>query len=125
MYKDKQFHRLWLPEMAPKVRELGRFAATLKPFLEAHRNMPYRVQTVSMRLLDFYLDFWVGVAEPIALAAEGKRREAALLFRPFFDEYGKREVEFQTYYDHYNVGAAYSARLFYGRSNGSNNIPEL
>ncbi len=125
MYKDKEFHRLWVPEMAPKVRELGRFAATLKPFLEAHKNMPMRVQTVSMRLLDFYLDFWIGIAEPIALVAEGKRREAAELFRPFFDEYAKREVYFQTCYDHFNVGAGYAGRYFYMRSGGGDNIPEV
>ena len=75
-------------------------------------------------LLDFYLDFWIGIAEPIALAAEGKRREAALAFRPFFDEYGKREVYHQTCYDHFNVGAGYAGRYFYMRSGGGNNTPE-
>ena len=56
--------------------------------------------------------------------AEGKRREAALLFRPFFDEYGKREAYFQTCYDHFNVGAGYAGRYFFMRSGGGNNIPE-
>ncbi len=121
---DKEFHRLYNPEMAEKARELGRFAATFKPFLASHKNMPYRVQTVSMRLLDFYLDFWVGVAEPVALMAEGKRREAALAFRPFFDEYGKREVYYQTCYDHFNVGAGWAGRYFFVRSGGGDNIPE-
>ena len=124
-YIDKNFHRLYNVEMAPKARELGRFAATFKPFLEAHKNMPYRVQTFSMRLLDFYLDFWTGVAEPIALAAEGKRREAAELFHPFFKKYGEREVYFQTCYDQYNVGQGYAARYFYASYEGGTNIPEV
>jgi hypothetical protein len=123
-YIDKAFHRLYKPGMEEKARELGRFAASFKPFLEKHRNMPCRVQTVSMRLLDFYLDFLVGVAEPIALAAVGKRREAALAFHTFFDEYGKREVYFQTCYDHFNVGAGYAGRYFYAKSKGGTNIPE-
>ena len=124
--KNKDIHRMYDPDMQEKLRELGRVAASFKPFLEAHKNMPKRAQTVAMRLLAFHLDFWAGVAEPLALKCTGENeREAALRFHAFFDEYGKREVEFQTYYDHYNVGAAYSARLFYGRSNGSNNIPEL
>jgi hypothetical protein len=124
--KNKDIHRMYDPDMQEKLRELGRVAASFKPFLEAHKNMPKRAQTVAMRLLAFHLDFWAGVAEPLALKCTGEQeREAALRFHAFFDEYGKREVEFQTYYDHYNVGAAYSARLFYGRSNGSNNIPEL
>ncbi len=124
MSKDKEFHRLYDPEMAPKVRALGKFAADFKPFLAAHRNMPYRTQTVSMRLLDFYLDFWIGITEPIALMAEGKRREGAIAFEPFFREYGKREVYFQTCYDHFNVGCAWAARYFYVRSGGMSNIPE-
>lgn len=123
--KDPDFHRLYDPEMAPRVRELGRFAATFKPFLAAHKNMPMRAQTVSMRLLDFYLDFLLGVAEPIALAAEGKRREAATLFGAFFDEYAKREAYFETCYDHFNVGLGYAGRYFYMHSGGGNNIPEI
>jgi len=123
--KDPDFHRLYDPEMAPRVRELGRFAATFKPFLAAHKNMPMRTQTVSMRLLDFYLDFLLGVAEPIALAAEGKRREAATLFGAFFDEYAKREAYFETYYDHFNVGLGYAGRYFYMHAGGGNNIPEI
>jgi hypothetical protein len=77
-----------------------------------------------MRLLDFYLDFVIGLTEPVALAAEGKRREAAIASEPFFREYGKREVYLQTCYDHFNVGCAYAARYFYVRSGGMSNIPE-
>ena len=123
-YIDKDFHRLYRPEMEEKARELGRVAASFKPFLEKHKNMPLRAQTVSMRLLDFYLDFWVGVSEPIALAAVGKRREASLAFHAFFNEYGKREIYFQTCYDHFSVGQGFSARYFYGKYKGGANIPE-
>ena len=48
----------------------------------------------------------------------------ALAFHTFFDEYGKREIYFQTCYDHFNVGQGWSARYFYGKYKGEANIPE-
>ncbi len=120
---DRSVHRLYNPDMAPRLRELGRMAASFIPFAEAHKNSSMRVQAVAMRLLGFYLEFWAGIAEPLALKCTGKsERDAALMFHRFFEEYGKREIYYQTCYDHFNVGHGFAARYFHG---SATNIPEV
>ena len=68
--------------------------------------MPWRVQTVAMRLLRHHTDFCAGFAKFMATKCLGKDAEAKAEAVEFLAEFGKREVEIEHYYDHYMANAA-------------------
>ena len=65
-----------------------------------HRNMPYRVQTISVRLLTKHMEFCRGLAAALALKCVGKDQEAKASFESFMDHFGSYEVAMERYYDH-------------------------
>ena len=83
------------------------------PFVEANRNQTYRPQSVMMRVLKRYLEFWRGIGECFALKCTGKQeKEAYLKFHAFYRDFGRYELEMERYYDHYMVGYGYVNRYF-------------
>ena len=61
--------------------------------------MPYRVQTVSVRLLEMHAEYAKLLATALIPKTQGKDDEADLLFDTMIAEVGKKEVYFQTCYD--------------------------
>ena len=76
------------------------------------RNMPYRVQTVAVRLLVDYADYCTGVAGFFALRCTGKVQEARAAYNAFKEEFGKRELSIERYYDHFEATHAF-LQMFY------------
>ena len=66
----------------------------------AYRNMPHRVQTVSVRLLMRHMEFCRGLAAALALKCTGKDSEAKESFTQFMEHFGSYEVSMERYYDH-------------------------
>lgn len=121
--KDRE-HRLYNPAMTERLRSLPAKVESFEPFVEAHKNMPKRVQTVAMRLLGRYLEFWKGIAEPLALKSESEAEEAGVPeFFAFMEKYGAYEIEMERYYDHRSMlGSAYHDNYFY---KVEGNIPDV
>ena len=113
-YVDKTISRIHNPAMVPKLEELKRRIEEFKPYVREHMNMPKRAQSVAMYLLSIYLDFWTGLIPSLALAAAGNRREGAIVFHDFFDEFLKTEPEIKAYCDHLNIACAFADTYFYG-----------
>ena len=111
--RDESVSLLYDPSMEEGLRGLAEAAEKFVPFVDANRNQRYRPQSVMMRILKRYLEFWRGIAECFALKCTGTHeKEAYLKFHEFFASFGAYEVEIERYYDHYMVGYGYVNRYF-------------
>ena len=63
-------------------------------------NSEYRVQTVSVRVLEYFIEYLRLLKKPLQLKALAKDEEALDLFEEFCAEFGKREIAIDPYYDH-------------------------
>ena len=88
------------PAMEEKLLSLVPIAKEFEERLDAHKNMPVRVQTVAMRLLKLHAQYVQGLAQAMALKSLGKDAEAKDAALSFFAEFGKNEVAWERYYDH-------------------------
>ena len=109
---DKDMGKYYNPVMADKFRAVKPIVDEYMPFVEAHKNMPLRSQTVSYRILRRYLEFCVGFSDAMILKSIGLGDEAKKVFDEFFLEFGKYELEMERCYDHYNFGNALKKRIF-------------
>ncbi|MBR4888597.1 MAG: DUF4838 domain-containing protein [Clostridia bacterium] len=100
------------PAMEEKFLAVKGVAEALKEALLPFRNMPYRVQTVAVRLLVDYADYCTGVAGFFALRCTGKVQEARAAYNAFKEEFGKRELSIERYYDHFEATHAF-LQMFY------------
>ena len=99
------------PEEAQKMRGIHELTAKITPFIEAHKNMPYRAQTVAYRLLARYTELWEKMSKPLILKALGADVEATEAFRNFLEDFGKYEVEIERYYDQHMFGMGFDKRF--------------
>lgn len=93
--------------LIPLLEEVGEICKGTADELKDYRNMPYRVQTVSVRLLDFHMKFCLGLADAFKKKASGEDEEAARDYREFINNFGKYEKEIEGYYDHFIVHSAF------------------
>jgi len=94
-YYDHKYNSRREPEPVSALTE------QLEQDLAGHRNMPFRVQTVAVRLLTEHAAFCRGLSAALALKCVGKGREAKQAFRDFMDTFGGREAAMERYYDHF------------------------
>ncbi len=111
------------PEIAAKMREVASICDEFAPFVEEHKNMPYRAQTVSYRILRRYLNYCKNVAELLALKAEGQEHLAKAEWNKFRIEFGKYELEMERCYDQQMCMASLS-RIFHNISVASKDKAE-
>ena len=96
--RDKSQH--FRPEMEEKLLSVEPLTREFEQVLEAYKNMPYRVQTVSVRMMILYMEYLRGYANAMALKAVGKDDEAQVAAKAFWNEFGKNELAWERYYDH-------------------------
>ncbi|MBQ9099392.1 MAG: DUF4838 domain-containing protein [Clostridia bacterium] len=87
------------PDHVASLQSVHEITAAIAPVLEAHKNMPYRAQTVAVRLLQKHLEYCNGLADMWVLKAQGKDQEAIAAYQAFLESFGRYEVEIQTYFD--------------------------
>ena len=100
------------PAMAESLRKMPEIAQEYKEFLEAHRVMPYRAQTVAFKLLRYYMEYCEGVAAALIPKCYGAGAEAKELFEKFYNSFGRHEPEIATCYDQFLAPWAFSSRIF-------------
>ena len=108
----------------PHARDLRRIPAlveSFRPFVEAHRRMPRRVQTVALRLLWYYLEYCERLSGIFAVKCFGATNEAERLLKEFLLDFGKYELGMQQYYDHFMMAKAFERIL----CREKDNIPGL
>ena len=96
--RSKTVH--YRPEMEEKLLSVEPLTRELEEKLAAYKNMPYRVQTVSVRLMLLYMEYLRGTANAMALKAVGKDEEAHQAAKAFWEDFGKNEIAWERYYDH-------------------------
>ena len=87
-------------------------AEEAKEFLEAHKNMPMRAQTVAYKLMRLYMEYCVGLSKCLIPKCYGAGKEAKEAFEAFLADFGRHEVEIETYYDQYLAGYAFDSKVF-------------
>ena len=81
-------------------RQLGKgHIRTCHPADTLH-NMPYRVQTVAVRLMQQYAVYCRGLAQVMAAKCTGRDQAARDAAKVFWNEFGKQELALERYYDH-------------------------
>ena len=91
------FHK---PEMEAQLLSVSEVCDKYDELFRQHRNMPYRVQTVAMRLLTKHIRFCRGFAACMAIKCIGKDAEAKDAAKAFLSDFGKQELAIERYYDH-------------------------
>jgi len=99
------------PPMAEKLRRVPEIVAEFRPFVDSHKNMPYRAQTVAYRLLNYFLEFVEGYSKFMVIKSLGGAKEAKEMCMKFMDDFGRHEVAIERYYDQRNFGAAMNWRI--------------
>ena len=87
-------------EMAEKLSQVAPLTERFAEELAAFKNMPYRAQTVSVRLLLRYMEYLRGFADCLKWKALGQDQEAKAAAAAFWQDFGKYELELDRYYDH-------------------------
>ena len=111
------------PDMAESLKQIEGIVDEFAPFVEAHKNMPYRAQTVSYRILRRYLEYCKGVAKALILKANGEEYAAKACFDKFRVDFGKYELEMERCYDQQMCISALS-RIFNAISDKSKDNAE-
>lgn len=101
-------NQFYKPEMEEKLLAVDGITREYENKFAAFRNMPKRVQTVSMRLLMRHCELCRGLAKALALKCVGKDVEAKNAINEFMNEFGKYEQSMERYYDHRQHVAAYA-----------------
>ena len=98
---DRTNGKFFDPSRVERMESIITVAKNAKKYIDEHTNCPMRVQTVSMQLLGHHAEYCEGLAKCMIPKCQGKHDEAQRAFRTFFEEYGKREVAIERYYDQY------------------------
>ncbi len=117
---DKSVGMYYNPAVGEKLRKVAGYVAEFAPFVEAHKNMPMRVQTVSYRLLNRYLEYVEKMAAFVTVKAFGAGKEAKKMYRDFLVDFGRHELEIERYYDHVIFGKAMEWRVLKKEEEGFN-----
>jgi len=105
---DKSISDFYNPAHAESLRGVKQIVSDFRPFLEAHMNMPMRVQTVSYRILYRYLEYCEKISYIMTLKCMGGNTEAADAYTQFLDDFGKYELELDRYYDQALYGTTFA-----------------
>ena len=109
---DRRISKTYNPAYAPLLRRVPDVVKEARPFIEAHKNMPMRAQTVSYRLMRYYLEYCEGLARCLTLKCLGAHKEAKEEFVKFYTEFGKYEIEIERYFDHFIMALVFEAHIF-------------
>lgn len=97
---DPSRGRFYNPDHAETLKTIRTIAAEGRAIAEQNRNLPVRVQTVSMRLLLRHAEYCERLADIMTAKAMGEDAEAHELWDSFRRDFGRYEFEMERYFDH-------------------------
>jgi len=98
--KDPEISPVFDPEHAKSIEKAYGIVDEGMELIKSHYNSKYRIQTVSVRILEKHAKYAKLVADALIPKAMGKDDEADELFRVIQDEMGKEELSIERWYDH-------------------------
>ena len=100
---DKYHNEAIIPKLEKAIELSDKFVEDILPY----KDMPYRVQSVAIRLLRYYAEYIKGMAKAFILKAQKKDNEAKEFYDKFYAEFGKKEIEIEAYYDQHIAKIAF------------------
>ena len=101
-------NQYYKPELEAQLLSVDQITRDYEEKFAAYKNMPKRVQTVSLRLLRRHCQLCRGLAGAMALKCVGRDKDAKAEIGRFMGEFGKLEQSMERYYDHRQHVAAYA-----------------
>ena len=88
------------PKMAKQIASVREITKDGRKLIAEHYNSDYRIRTVSVRLLEYHAEFCELLSDWLSAKADGELEKAAKLYEKARIQCGKREIEFEKYFDH-------------------------
>ena len=88
------------PEKVDDLKAVKEVVAEGRKLIAEHYNSDYRVRTVSVRLLEFHADYAEMFADALVSKCVGDDEKALEKYEIMRAECGRRELEFERWYDH-------------------------
>ena len=101
---DKYHDKKMIPLLKDAIALCDQLDEDIKPY----RTMPYRVQTVAVRLLGYYTEYLRGLANAFILKAGGDDTAAKKYYDEFFAAFGAKERDIEPYYDQSLIPIAFN-----------------
>ena len=89
------------PEMAERISKIREITKEGRALIEKYYDCEYYVQTLALNLLKFHADFCDMISDWMCANALGNFERAVELYELAKNELGKKEAEFERYYDHF------------------------
>ncbi len=99
MSKDSAKGSYYNPEVAATAAKIPALVEEFSAFVEAHRVCEKRAETVSYKLLRYYLKYLNGLSKVIVLKASGKHADAKEAWKNFAAECGAWEIDIERWFD--------------------------
>ena len=96
---DEKISPLYNPLHARELEKIPEIVERGRALIKKHYNSNYRIQTVSVRLLEHHADFVLKYAEAMVRKALGDDEGCKKHFEELVDMMGKKEVAIQSYFD--------------------------
>ena len=106
----------YAPEREEQLLSTKEIVKEGRELISAHYNSEFRVRTVSVRLLEFHALYIEMLVDALVEKAKGNDEGADALYSKLRDEAGKRELQFERWYDHGLIFYALD-RIFKPRTN--------
>ena len=90
------------PKMLPSIQSVHGLVAEMRALIKENYTSPVRIQTVSMRLLETYMDLVEAITKAFEHKCVGEDDEAFACFESIRKELGKKEAGLVRYYDHFH-----------------------
>ncbi len=90
----------YAPSHVDSIKNAKPIIAEGRELIRKNYNMPERMQTYSVRLLELHADYADMLSDVMIAKAAGDDNEADARYNRMMEEMGKREIYFETCYDH-------------------------
>ena len=87
------------PDVAASAEKLPALIKEFSAFAEAHKVCAKRAESVSYKLLRYYLRYLEGLSKIIVLKASGKHTAARETWKAFAAECGAWEIDIERWFD--------------------------
>lgn len=98
---DPEVSSYYNPPYAEALKKVEEITERGLALIREHYNSDRRVRTVSVRLLEYHAEYCRMLAKALIPKALGREEEAQKLYREMINEFGKREIAVERYYDHF------------------------
>ena len=115
---DKEIGKYYNPALAEDFGKVEAICDEAEKAVKAHYNMPFRAQTVSVRLIERHIEYCRRLARALIQKCRGEDDAAKAEFKGLWDAFNRYEFEMEANYDHSLCMAALNAVF-----NTPSNIP--